>query len=670
MPCHRSQNIAAKRSSTVAGPTKRACINCRQRKIRCDIVDKGVPCTNCSTYSRPGCRLSPNKKESRQLLGRPAILAPLRPRESADSSATSSPLPAETFVSTTKEDGEQDLGAHLLNRNDTRGAELGHRTRSHFIGSELSNCHYLVRQSSSDLSYDKVFHFSNGQWESGEAWYKAHGIPDEICKRPEKQLEVRLIRAYFELVNRGWPIVDQELFMAQYQGQDPKNPVCLTLLNAILLVGAHALASHDETMIPLLPVFFRKAKVLVESDSGHDRLAGIQVPLLMTWYSDVNAWHWIGIAIRTAMALGVHRDVSHSAMLPVYKRTYTRLWWILFQFDTISATSAGRPQVINLADSDVPDLQYADFEGVPGAEMDFMIHQIKLCKVISQTIRDGWSPRASMETRLQAIQRADETLGDLMLGIPERLQLKLSNLDIWQSVLHLTYYNFVLLLHHPAPNSSPKDTSAKAHEDAILCREATIAIASIFEALLNKRAISSLWLYSNHVLFTATIYILNQINTSTPLLAAKSRRILDTFLTSLRELAKYWTYAKGLLQVLEQRVSKLKSQRHDAASARSEYAEPPGQLDNLSFNPQPNSPTEISSHRQPSEVSSGRNGGVGQISIDSGAGLADLGSDAHATAADFNTSMGFQGASQDPLLDDLFLLDASAFDFHFYENIG
>ncbi|CAJ0552357.1 Ff.00g063360.m01.CDS01 [Fusarium sp. VM40] len=671
MPCHRhgSQNIAAKRSqpSPISGPTSEFI---HYRPLFYDANLQGrVPCTNCSTSSRPGCHLGPNKKQGRQL-ERPATLAPLLPRESVNSSTTSSPLPVETLVTSAKEDGEQDLGAHLLNRHDTRGAELGHRTRSHFIGSEISNCHYLVRQSSSETSYDKAFHFNNGQWESGESWYKSHGIPDEICERPEKHLEVRLITAYFELVNRGWPIVDQELFMMQYHDQDLKNPVCLTLLNAILLVGAHALASHDKTMIPLLPVFFRKAKVLTEGDSGYDRLAGIQVPLLMTWYSDVNAWHWIGIAIRTAMALGVHRDVTHSTMLPVYKRTYTRLWWILFQFDTISATSAGRPQVINLADSDVPDLQYADFEGVPGAEMDFMIHQIKLCKVISQTIKDGWSPRASMETRIQAIKSADESLGDLMLGIPERLQLKLSNIDIWQSLLHLTHYNFVLLLHRPAPNCSPTDTSAGAHEDAILCREATIAIASIFEALLSKRAISSLWLYSNHVLFTATIYILNQINSSTPLLAAKSRRTLDILLTSLRELAKYWTYAKGLLQVLEQRASKLKSLRNDAPSASLQYVEPLEQHNNMSFDSQTDVPTEKSSHNQAGEVSSGWNRGGGQLSSDSGAGLADLGLDTHTAAADFNTSTGYQGASQDPLLDDLFLLDASAFEFHFYDNIG
>lgn len=275
-----------------------------------------------------------------------------------------------------------------------------------------------------------------------------------------------------------------------------------------------------------------------------------------------------------------------------------------------------------------------------------------------------------METRIQAIKSADESLGDLMLGIPERLQLKLSNIDIWQSLLHLTHYNFVLLLHRPAPNCSPTDTSAGAHEDAILCREATIAIASIFEALLSKRAISSLWLYSNHVLFTATIYILNQINSSTPLLAAKSRRTLDILLTSLRELAKYWTYAKGLLQVLEQRASKLKSLRNDAPSASLQYVEPLEQHNNMSFDSQTDVPTEKSSHNQAGEVSSGWNRGGGQLSSDSGAGLADLGLDTHTAAADFNTSTGYQGASQDPLLDDLFLLDASAFEFHFYDNIG
>ncbi|RYC84967.1 hypothetical protein BFJ63_vAg12110 [Fusarium oxysporum f. sp. narcissi] len=673
MPCHRprSQNIAAKRSQLprVDGPTRRACINCRQRKIRCDIVDKGVPCTNCSTHGRSGCRMCPNKRDARQSSQRPAILAPLRPRQSTDSPAAPSPVVTEP-ASTAREDGEQDLGSHLLNRNDETEVELsqvelGHRTRCHFIGSELSNCHYLVRQSTSETGLDKVFHFSNGQLDSSENWYEAHNIPEEILIRPNKALETRLIRAYFHLVNRGWPIVDEELFMTQYQEQDRMNPLCLTLLNAILLVGAHTLASQDESMLPLLPAFFRRAKYLVLSDSWHDRLVYVQVPLLLTWYSDANAWHWIGIAIRTAMAVGLHRDASHSTNLPVYKRKYVRLWWVLFQFDTISATSAGRPQAINLWDSDVADLQPADLEGIPGAEFDFITYHTKLCKIISQTIRDGWSPRASMEARAGAIKRADESLGNLMLELPPRLQLKLSNLDIWQSLFHLTHHNFILLIHRPAPKPSIRDQSPEAQDNAILCRESTVAIASVFEVLLSKRMISSLWLYSNHVLFTATIYILNQISTSKPLLAAKSRHILDTFLATLRELVKYWTYAKGLMQVLEQRASKVRDERVEKASTRLQYAAPSGQHRRPPIDPHLNVPGGPSSYEQPSEDSTAWSNQEGQTP---NAALADLVSNSQPTATDFYPSTGFLGSTQDPLLDDLFMIDTSVLDLFFYDN--
>ncbi|KAF4452171.1 hypothetical protein F53441_4910 [Fusarium austroafricanum] len=662
MPAHRtrSQNIAAKRAQLpgVDGPARRACVNCRQRKIRCDIVSNGVPCTNCRTHDRPGCRMCPNKKEARQLV-QPAVLAPLRPREFTDSPATASSITTEPAVSTAKEDMEQDLGAHLLNRNDTRDAALDHRTRSHFIGTELSNCHYLVRQGSSHIN-NRVFHFNNGQLEPGEGWYERHGVPGELLQRPDKQLEMRLIRAYFDLINCGWPIVDEELFMWQYHGHDSNNPVCLTLLNAMLLVGAHALASHDETMSQLMTIFFKRAKALVECDSWHDRLVYIQVPLLMTWYSDANAWYWIGMATRTAMALGLHRDASHSKMLPVHKHMFTRLWWVLFQFDTISATSAGRPQVINLADSDTPDLQNSDFEGLPGAEIDFVIYHVKLCKIISQTIRDGWSPRASIETRLEAIRKADESLGHLMLTIPEGLELKLSSLDTWQAVFHLTHYNFILLTHRPAPSPTTKDQFIGSHEDAIICREATVTIASIFDVLLGKRTTSLLWLYSNHVLFTATIYILNQISTSKPLLAAKSRSILETFLASLRDLAKYWTYAKGLLQILEQRASRLRSERIDAASTI-----PQGTTDS-----HPSSTVDKSSYEHPIEGSSSWNSKDIQAMNNPSADLTGLGSDNYIAATGDNTSMDFLVASQDPSVNDLLFLDNSAFDFLFYDNIG
>ncbi|RGP68712.1 hypothetical protein FSPOR_5183 [Fusarium sporotrichioides] len=649
-----AQNVAAKRTrpSRVDIPTptlRRACINCRQRKIRCDISVKGCPCTNCSTHDRPGCRSCPNKKEVRQSLRQAAVLAPLRPRQSTDSPTPISSFAAIPEASSPEEGNKVELGSHVLIDNDIRDAELGHRTRLHYIGNDLSNCNYLVRQGASNVHIDNVFHFNNGQYESCEDWYQRHGISGEPLERPDKQLEMQLLRAYFDIINRGWPIVDEDLFMTQYHGLDSTNPVCLTLLNAIMLVGAHTLASHDESMTPLLSVFFRRTKTLFECESWPDRLVYIQVPLLMTWYSDANAWYWIGIATRTAMAIGLHRDTSHSKMMTVYKRVYTRLWWVLFQFDTIASVSAGRPQAINLDDSDVPDIQPHDVEDISG---DFMIYHVQLCKIISETARKGWSLRASAEAKLDAIKKADECLGNLILSIPKRLQLTISSLDIWQAHFYLTYYNFILLLHRPAPNSRTQ-SSQEAQDDTVLCREATVAVASIFEVLLSKRFISSLWLYSNHVVFTATIHIINEISTNKPLLAAKSRQILHTFWKVLRELAIYWNYAGGLLKVLEQRASRPRGERVHRTSEPSLNL----QIDRPSFEEPNGGPSSWSSNNSDPINNPDQN-------------LADLHLDTCTTTGSYNATMNFLKGGQDPSFNDLFLVDTSAFDFLFSEDIS
>ncbi|KAL6918443.1 hypothetical protein FSHL1_009879 [Fusarium sambucinum] len=650
----RSQNIAAKRTQPfgVDVPTRRVCVNCRHRKIRCDIVNKGIPCTNCSTHSRPGCRPCPSKKEAKQSLRQLAVLAPLRPRQSINPSTAASSFVVSSESASPEEGSNIELGAHVLNDYDAGDAELGHRTRAHFIGNDLSNCNYLFRQSSTNVGYDNIFHFNNGQVESSEDWYERHGVTGEPLQRPDKHLEMRLVRAYFDMINRGWPIVDEELFMTQYHGQDAMNPVCLTLLNAIMLVGAHALASHNENMIPLLRVFFQRTKILLECESWPDRLVYIQVPLLMTWYSDANAWHWIGIATRTAMAIGLHRDTTHSKMMPVYKRVYTRLWWVLFQFDTIASVSAGRPQVINLDDSDVPYIQPWHVENIAGAEFEFVVFHVQLCKIISETTRKGWSLRATPEAKLEAIQKADESLGNLILSIPKRLQLTIPCLDLWQAHFYLTYYNFVLLIHRPAPKSK-KDSCMDSQEDAILCREAAVTIASIFEVLLDKKFISSLWLYCNHVVFTATIHIINEISTNKPLLAAKSRQTLHTFWKALRELTKYWNYAGGLLKVLEQRASR----------PRGERVHPPGEP---SLNLQVDGPL----FEQPKAGPSTWSDNDSVLPTNPNANIADVGFDNYAATASQNITMDFLTGGPEPSFNDLFLMDTSAFDFLFSEDIS
>ncbi|KAM0425295.1 hypothetical protein ACHAPT_009351 [Fusarium lateritium] len=457
-----------------------------------------------------------------------------------------------------------------------READFGRLTRVCFIGTGMSNCHYLARQNPPKAGEENNFHLGYSQMRIKETSYYRAFVPAELLERPDKQLAERLIRAYFDFVNCGWPIVDEDEFMAQYEGKDPGVPRSSALVNAVFLVGAHVLSSHDDSMHSLQSTFFRRAKTLIDYRFEVDRLVYVQVALLMTWHSDGleeivgSAWHWIGIAARTAMAFGMYRDATKSRMMPVHKRVYTRLWWVLFQFDTISSLSSGRPQVINLDDSDVPDLEYSHFQGVPNAQKDFVIYQTRLCVIISRAMREGWALRSSPEDRTRATRKADESLAEFILQLPSTVQLKFSGLDTWQSILHLTYNNFVILLHRPPPKQRAAEEEVVGPDqcnDPVLCGDAAGTIASIFETLVSQDVLSTLWLYSSNVLVTATIHIIHEAGSSKPIVAAKSHHILEILMMALRGLSKHWHYARAWLHFVEQRALKLKQQRAAKAQA-------------------------------------------------------------------------------------------------------
>jgi transcriptional regulatory protein AMDR len=242
--------------------------------------------------------------------------------------------------------------AEFLDREDFRATEINNAARNCYVGTEVSNFNYLVRQSSVRAGNDESFHFANRQFHPSLTSYNLHRMPPDVLQRPEKSLADELIKAYFDEINRGWPIIDEEDFMVKYGGQDPHNPMPPQLLNAVFLVGAHVLATHDKSMKARQAEFFRRAKTIIDFRFEQDRISHIQAAVLLSWYSDgqeeimANAWHWIGVACRIGLGMGLHRDTTPSRLVQVSKRTWTRLWWVLFQLDTMIASAYGRPQAL------------------------------------------------------------------------------------------------------------------------------------------------------------------------------------------------------------------------------------------------------------------------------------------------------------------------------------
>ncbi|TDZ71763.1 Acetamidase regulatory protein [Colletotrichum trifolii] len=464
------------------------------------------------------------------------------------------------------EDGTQTM-ADFLNREDAEQREILRHGRLFFIGSEFSNLHYLVRQRSR-CPDQRVLHFG-----SHPMVPKLPSVPAEVLELPPKPLADELIRTYFVRVNRALAIVDEDDFIKVYNdahgdGHLQKHrPLSLLLLNAVFLVGARVSDPDRQDIKSLRSVFIRRTKALFDSRYEQHRETYLQAALLLTWQCEdledivSNTWYWIGVATRIAFGMGMHRDATPSNLNPMDKRLWIRLWWMLFQFDVLVATNHGRLQAINLDESDVPPLEPHHFEGISEPQCDFNIQHTRLCIIFSKAMRKRVSLQSTPADRAEATREADARLADLIMSLPEQLQLSTSDPDPWQAVFHLSYSHFLILLHRPKPGraSDSEPASPQAVTDLSICCDAAVTICSVFESLRARNLLSRLWIPSIHVLFTAMVHFSDQMRSANPIMAAKSRRHFDSLITTLHALKGHWLYAQSLLNLFEARATSANS---------------------------------------------------------------------------------------------------------------
>lgn len=170
--------------------------------------------------------------------------------------------------------------------------------------------------------------------------------------------------------------------------------------------------------------------------------------------------------------------------------------------------------------------------------------------MIYYLVRDRFGLRATDERRKAVLQEADESLANWSLKLPDKLRLRASDMDPWSAMLHLTYNNFLILLHRPHPRASAYSDDYGPH-DAEICSAAAGVIASIFEELRLHDRLKFLWYTGVHTLFTAMIQVRVELRFSNPVLAINALRRFDSASYSLRELAQYWIHAGTILRLFE-----------------------------------------------------------------------------------------------------------------------
>ncbi|KAH0431126.1 hypothetical protein CcaCcLH18_07304 [Colletotrichum camelliae] len=417
-----------------------------------------------------------------------------------------------------QEDGEYLYKRHLvefIDQPELVKRPIDNKARMTYIGTDVSNVNYLVQQQfGAAVHTSEVCHYPTNRISRRAAGHDpVDRLPLDIFQLPSKAVVDELLEAYFRLVNPGFPVVDKRIFMDQYRARNSLNPPSLLLLYAILLVGAHALYEDDSEKRHLAKAtYFRRAKSLLDARFESNRDNVVQAALLLTWHTDgledatANAWYWLGIAVRVATGLGMHRDAEGSTLVQHNKRMWRRVWWLLFQSDVWISLQYGRPQSIHLEDSNVQKLKVSDFADCgPDAQPESLIQMSELAIIVSKAMRER-NRASSDEARRIVLRKTDERLASWALRLPQSLNLHgAPGAGVWNTNLHLHYNMALILLHRAPPKASSLDLST-------------------------------------------------EIRISNPLLAISALRRYDSALVSLKQLAEYWPNAKSILHFFENSV--------------------------------------------------------------------------------------------------------------------
>ncbi|PGH18721.1 hypothetical protein AJ80_04374 [Polytolypa hystricis UAMH7299] len=403
-----------KRKATTAGlpgttrPVKRraskACCCCRARKVRCDVVENGSPCTNCR-LDEVECVVTESKRRKKSRPDGEAVNPSLE--NSADTSDESgfrftlkdtrrdfvSPGLSDSLPPLSPSQRSMDLEHHVPHLlYQTQSQRINHGTQQKRMSNvpsvnptfPLCNVSATVDQLLGPFGKDVPSPIPMRPRTSFPNYIRplpAKFLDDDIdyleakgaLTIPDFELRKELIRSFAHYVYPFMPLLDLDEFVGTIARNDSGHQLSLLLFQAVMFAGVafvpmkYLSAVGFETRKDARKVFFQRARLLYDFDYESDRIGLVQSLLLMThWYEmpddQKDTWHWMGVSLSLAHTIGLHRDPRNSSMDARRQRLWKRIWWSTYTRDRLIALGMRRPTRIKDEDCDVPMLTIEDFE--------------------------------------------------------------------------------------------------------------------------------------------------------------------------------------------------------------------------------------------------------------------------------------------------------------------
>ncbi|KAG9250772.1 fungal-specific transcription factor domain-containing protein [Emericellopsis atlantica] len=295
-----------------------------------------------------------------------------------------------------------------------------------------------------------------------------------------------MLDIYFDTAGVVFPFIHEESFRKTYNECNASGwtRVRRTWLGTLNMIFAMA-SNFDRDSIPSArqrqersTIFYKRATELCgELAKQVISLETVHYLLLVTFYCQgsqrsVQAWNVHGLAVRSAMALGLHSPPPQEMTNDWQAQYRHRTWVVLYCLDKVLSVAFGRPVCIpddimmdqkQILEHTLPspDGSRTDFD-LPG---EFLAVSYRLHQVMSASLKRQYGgnigssePEYDDMTALQASGEFRRTLGVWSASLPPHLGLVEPNSDLLREnsqhnrlrvILTLRYHNLNILIHRP-----------------------------------------------------------------------------------------------------------------------------------------------------------------------------------------------------------------------------
>ncbi|CAJ0908705.1 5173_t:CDS:2 [Entrophospora sp. SA101] len=489
----------------------RACDTCRRKKVRCDGVQPGS--------DPPSCYIE-------------ALETRLQRMESVLSNLIQSGELPESSINSNLE---------WINVN-----EKSYSSDSN----ECGNSHYDLNDSMGQLAIDESGHTRYLGSSSGIFLLKftkkvAHGqmisIPSNSIKSkrndknlvielPPKELCDALLNIYWNKLHPYVPFIDKSEVMEKYNNLETNFP------SVILLYSIFALASKyiDDTSVrsnPDDPItagvpFYERAKEIIKDEFETATITTVQALLLLSIFyqgdKGSTPWIYVGLAIRLAQDMGLHRDSSKWNLDERQIELRKRIWWVCVLLDRFISTALGRPFAINDSDYDIQLPIQDKLPEDPEGSVESLIQMIKLSLIFGQVLSHVYGIKhkhSSHKNNDSVLASLDGELNEWRDNLPKAYQCDSTTLrfgDLTNSrrtFLHLLYYTIQILLHRPHIRGPKSKAPPSAIPSLTICTMAANNITHILYRTMKDGGLGVTWQFNIYPFFTAvSTHIINALS--------------------------------------------------------------------------------------------------------------------------------------------------------------